>query len=63
MTAAWLMGYTDGKMNFPRDGDEKRRNAAIAVVRDQLERAPEALRVLSKSYWEDGFQRIQKSNE
>ena len=48
ITAALLMGYTQGKMKFPRRGTEGERNRAVIQVRKQLEKDPSYFSLLSE---------------
>lgn len=50
ITAAWLMGYTKGKMKFPRKGSRGERDQAVASVKKTLKQNPSFFHVLSKSY-------------
>ena len=50
ITAAWLAGYTKGKLRFPQASTEQQRDAAVRRVREQLAQRPEFFFVLSKSY-------------
>ncbi len=50
IAAAWLMGYTEGKMRFPRSGTEAQRDEAVAIVLKQLEQKPDFFHVLSDNY-------------
>ncbi|MFH1226406.1 MAG: hypothetical protein V1701_00705 [Planctomycetota bacterium] len=50
ITAAWLIGYTDGKMEFPKNGTEIEKDSTIASVVKILKNNPTFFRVLSESY-------------
>jgi hypothetical protein len=47
VAAAWLMGYTDGKMKFPENGTKIERDNAVASVVKILKDNPTFFRVLS----------------
>ena len=42
IAAAWMLGYTERR--FPQAGDEKERDAAIAMVLAMLEKDPKVFR-------------------
>lgn len=50
VTAAWLMGYTNGRMEFPGEGSRRERDEAVASVKKVLKQNPSFFHVLSKSY-------------
>ncbi len=50
ITAAWLMGYTQGKLKFPKEGSLEEKDMAVAYVRDILKKNPTFFTILSKDY-------------
>lgn len=50
ITAAWLMGYTNGSMKFPEGASEDQRDQAVASVKRVLKQNPSVFNVFSESY-------------
>ena len=47
ISAAWLTGYTEGRMKFPENGSLEVRDEAVAAVRSALEKNPATFHVLT----------------